>query len=45
MAKGNIGLLVIEELVEGNVLVGLKMEDMEKMMIHRVHMVIMKGLE
>ena len=29
MAKGNLGLLVIEELAEGNVMVGLKMLDME----------------
>ena len=45
MAKGNLRFLVIEELGEGNVLVGLKMADMEKRMIHRVHMVMVKGLE
>ncbi|KAK9204776.1 hypothetical protein WN943_015040 [Citrus x changshan-huyou] len=45
MAKGNLGLLVMEELAEENVLVGLKMADMEKRMIHRVHMVMVKGLE
>ncbi|KAK9192890.1 hypothetical protein WN944_003583 [Citrus x changshan-huyou] len=43
MAKGNLGLLVIEELAKGNVLVGLKMADMEKRMIHRVHMVMTTG--
>ncbi|KAK9225791.1 hypothetical protein WN943_010836 [Citrus x changshan-huyou] len=45
MAKGNLGLLVIEELAKGNVLVGLRMVDIDKRRIYRVHMVMVKGLE
>ncbi|KAK9225819.1 hypothetical protein WN943_010864 [Citrus x changshan-huyou] len=42
MAKGNLGLLVREEFAEGNVLVRLKIIDIEKKMIQRNHMVMVK---
>ena len=45
MAKGNLGLLVREEFAEGNILVGLKTMDIEKMMIQGNHMVMVKVLE
>ncbi|KAK9180713.1 hypothetical protein WN944_023848 [Citrus x changshan-huyou] len=42
MAKGNLGLLVIEDWAEGNVLVGLKMADTKRRMIQGIHMVMVK---
>ena len=45
MAKGNLRLLVREEFAEGNVLVGLKITDVEKKMIQGNHMVMVKVLE
>ena len=45
MAKGNLGLLVREEFAKGNVLVGLKMMDIEKRIIQGNHIVMVKVLE
>ncbi|KAK9180812.1 hypothetical protein WN944_023947 [Citrus x changshan-huyou] len=42
MAKGNIDLLVMEELAEESVQVERKMADMEKRMIQGIHMVMVK---
>ena len=42
MAKGNIDLLVIEDLAEENDQVERKMVDMEKRMIQGIHMVMVK---
>ena len=39
---GNIDFLVMEELVEENDQVVRKMADMEKRMIHGIHMMIVK---
>ena len=42
MAKGNIDLLVMEELVEESAQVERKMANMGKMMIQGIHMVMVK---
>ena len=45
MAKGNLGLVVMEEMTGENAQVERKMPDIEKRMIHGIHMVMVKGLE